>query len=73
MLDDADVDVAAEGVVRASFSNAGQVCVSAERIYVAAPVFDQFTEAFLARTRALRLGCGIDYQHDMASLISPLR
>jgi succinate-semialdehyde dehydrogenase/glutarate-semialdehyde dehydrogenase len=70
VLDDADVDVAAEGAVRASFSNAGQLCVSTERIYVAAPVFEQFTDAFVARTKALRLGSGLDYSYDMAGLIS---
>jgi succinate-semialdehyde dehydrogenase/glutarate-semialdehyde dehydrogenase len=70
VLDDADVDVAAKGAVRACFSNAGQVCVAAERIYVAAPVLEQFTAAFVARTRALRLGSGMDYSHDIASLIS---
>jgi succinate-semialdehyde dehydrogenase/glutarate-semialdehyde dehydrogenase len=70
VLDDVDVDVAAEGAVRASFSNAGQLCVSAERIYVAAPVLEQFTDAFVARTRALRLGSGLDYRHEMASLMN---
>jgi succinate-semialdehyde dehydrogenase / glutarate-semialdehyde dehydrogenase len=70
VLDDADVDKAAEGAIRACFSNAGQVCVAAERIYVAAPVMEQFTDAFVARTKALRLGTGLDYQHDLASLIS---
>ena len=70
VLDDVDVDVAAEGAVRASFSNAGQLCVAAERIYVAAPVQQAFTDAFVARTRALRLGSGLDYEHDMAGLIS---
>jgi succinate-semialdehyde dehydrogenase / glutarate-semialdehyde dehydrogenase len=70
VLDDVDVDVAAEGAVRASFSNAGQLCVSTERIYVAAPVFERYTDAFVARTKALRLGNGLDYSYDMAGLIS---
>jgi succinate-semialdehyde dehydrogenase / glutarate-semialdehyde dehydrogenase len=70
VLDDVDVDTAAEGAVRACFSNAGQLCVSAERLYVAAPVLEQFTDAFVARTKALRLGKGLDYSYDMAGLIS---
>ena len=41
ILDDADVDAAAEGAVRACFSNAGQLCVSTERIYVADAVFQR--------------------------------
>ena len=70
VLDDVDVDEAAEGAVRACFSNAGQLCVAAERIYVAGPVAERFTEAFVRRTEALRLGSALDYDHDMASLIN---
>lgn len=70
ILDDADVDVAAEGAVRASFSNAGQLCVAAERIYVAESVLPAFTAAFVRRTQALRLGQAMDYQQDMAGLIN---
>jgi succinate-semialdehyde dehydrogenase/glutarate-semialdehyde dehydrogenase len=70
VLDDADPEVTAEGVVRACFSNAGQLCVAAERIYVAEPVREEFTDAFVRRTEALRLGATLDYENDMASLIS---
>jgi succinate-semialdehyde dehydrogenase / glutarate-semialdehyde dehydrogenase len=70
ILDDADVAAAADGAVRASFSNAGQLCVSTERIYVAEPLFEQFTEAFVARTQAIRLGNAPDFEHDMGSLIN---
>ena len=34
VLADADLDRAAEGAVRAAFSNGGQLCVSTERLYV---------------------------------------
>ena len=71
VLDDADLETAAEGVVRACFSNAGQLCVAAERIYVAEPVREAFTAAFVRRTEALRLGATLDYENDMASLINP--
>ncbi len=70
VLDDVDVEVAAEGAVRACFANAGQLCVAAERIYVAEPVREAFTAAFIRRTRALRLGATLDYDHDMASMIN---
>jgi succinate-semialdehyde dehydrogenase/glutarate-semialdehyde dehydrogenase len=36
VLDDADPDRAAEGAVRACFDDAGQLCISAERVYLAA-------------------------------------
>ncbi|KQY47307.1 succinic semialdehyde dehydrogenase [Cellulomonas sp. Root137] len=70
VADDVDVEVAAEGAVRACFVGAGQVCVSIERIYVHEDVADAFTAAFVRRTKALRLGSGLDYRSDIGSLTS---
>ncbi|MGZ4502829.1 MAG: succinic semialdehyde dehydrogenase [Nocardioidaceae bacterium] len=70
VLRDADLDRAAEGAVRASFSNAGQLCVSTERMFVADQVYDRFLERFVARTEAMRLRPGIEWGSDMGSLIS---
>lgn len=70
VLSDADIDKAAAGAVRASFSNSGQLCVSVERIYVAAPHFDRFIAGFASRTEAMRLGDGLDWGIDMGPLIS---
>ena len=53
-----------------SFGNAGQLCVSIERIYVADALHDAFTSAFVAKTRTLRLGRSLDYEHEMGSLVS---
>ena len=70
VLRDADVEKAAEGAVRASFSNAGQLCVSTERMFVADQVYDRFVERFVARTQAMTLGATLDWGNDMGSLIS---
>src|SRR3954447_4382174 len=70
VLRDADLDRAAEGAVRACFSNAGQLCVSMERMFVADQVYDRFKEKFVARTRAMALRPGIEWGADMGSLIS---
>ena len=70
VLRDADLEKAAEGAVRASFSNAGQLCVSMERMFVADQVYDRFVQRFVERTRAMRLGVGLDWGSDMGSLIS---
>ena len=70
VLRDADLDRAAEGAVRAAFSNGGQLCVSTERLYVDAEVHDEFVEKFVARTKAMRLGAGHEWGIDMGSLIS---
>ena len=70
VLRDADIEKAAEGAVRASFSNAGQLCVSTERMYVADQVYDRFVERFVARTEAMTLGASLEWGVDMGSLIS---
>src|SRR5688500_2870911 len=70
VLRDADVEKAAEGACRAAFSNAGQLCVSAERFFVADQVYDRFVERFVARTQAMTLGATLDWEVDMGPLIS---
>jgi acyl-CoA reductase-like NAD-dependent aldehyde dehydrogenase len=71
VLRDADVERAAEGAVRAAFSNAGQLCVSAERFFVADQVYARFVERFVALTEAMTLGATLDWGNDMGPLISP--
>ncbi len=72
MIVRADVDVAraAEIAVRASFANAGQLCISMERIYIDAAVYEPFIAAFVSRTKDLRLKPGIGWGADVGSLIS---
>lgn len=70
VLDDADLDHAVQGAIRACFSNAGQLCLSIERLYVHASVFDAFAERFAAQVRAMKLGPGHDWSVQMGSLTS---
>jgi acyl-CoA reductase-like NAD-dependent aldehyde dehydrogenase len=70
VLRDADVDRAAEGAVRAGFSNAGQLCVSIERMFVADQIYDRFMARFVERTKSMRLRPGPEWGSDMGSLIS---
>ncbi len=70
VLDDADVGKAAAGAVRAAFSNAGQLCISIERIYVPATLSDGFVDRFVAAAKAMRLSAALDYSADMGSLIN---
>ena len=60
VFDDADVDAAVDGAIQAKFRNAGQTCVSANRLYVQAGVHDAFAEKFTARVRTLSVGDGFD-------------
>ena len=70
VLDDADVGKAAAGAVRAAFSNAGQLCISIERIYVPTTLWDGFVGRFVAAAKAMRLSAALDYSADMGSLIN---
>ncbi|MBB2986643.1 aldehyde dehydrogenase family protein [Terracoccus luteus] len=71
VLADADAERAAEVAVRARFTNAGQSCVCAKRFVVAAEVAEHFTEAFVARVRALRVGDPTDDHTDLGPLARP--
>jgi acyl-CoA reductase-like NAD-dependent aldehyde dehydrogenase len=68
VLCDADLDKAAEGAVRACFANAGQLCLSMERIYVADTVYPEFVTKLAARIRDIKLGAGLDFGPEMGSL-----
>ncbi|KAF0836551.1 aldehyde dehydrogenase family protein [Nocardia caishijiensis] len=56
VLADADLDRAAHGIAFGGMFNAGQVCISVERVYVEAPVYDEFVEKLTAAVAALRQG-----------------
>ena len=70
VLDDADVAKAVDGAVRACFSNSGQLCISIERIYVPAAIWNDFSARFAVRTKELKLSAALDYSADMGSLTS---
>ena len=67
VLEDADVDLAAHGAVWGAMFNAGQTCVSVERVYVLEPIYDQFVQAVVRDVQALRVGAGD--KHDFGALI----
>src|SRR5947207_3789216 len=66
---DADVDAAASKLAANAFSFAGQSCISVQRIYVEAPAFDGFVEAFLPKVEALKVGDPLDDETDVGPVI----
>lgn len=66
----ANLDKVAKAATRACFSNAGQLCISIERIYVDKTVADEFTRKFGQAVRNMKLGTAYDFSADMGSLIS---
>ncbi len=56
VLSDADLERAANFATYFSMQNAGQTCISIERVYVEAPVYDEFVAKVSEKVRALRVG-----------------
>ncbi|WP_299641506.1 aldehyde dehydrogenase family protein [uncultured Ruegeria sp.] len=56
VFDDADLDLAADIVTGVKFSNAGQICVSPNRVFVAEPVREAFAEKVVARAESAQVG-----------------
>ncbi|GMV06057.1 MAG: aldehyde dehydrogenase [Gemmatimonadota bacterium] len=69
VLEDADLDRAARGVVFGGFFNAGQTCISVERVYVVRSVYEPFVERVADLARSLRAGVGDDA--DVGPIITP--
>jgi len=67
---DADVRKTVRGAVHACFSGAGQLCVSMERMYVSAAVYDRFVPAFATAVAGMHLGPTNDFRSEMGSLAS---
>jgi len=70
VFDDADLDKAAEGAIRACFSSAGQLCISIERMYLQDGIREEFLGRFLQRVHGMRLSTAFDFDSDMGSLVS---
>ena len=68
---DADVDPywAAEEAALGAFANAGQICTSVERIYVAEAVADEFLEALVRRAGELVMGPGLAPESQLGPLV----
>ncbi|HEX6308285.1 MAG TPA: succinic semialdehyde dehydrogenase [Longimicrobiales bacterium] len=70
VLGDAHLGRAVSGAVRNAFASAGQLCMSAERIYIHDTLYDRFVAAFVEQTARLRLGARFDFAADVGCLAS---
>jgi acyl-CoA reductase-like NAD-dependent aldehyde dehydrogenase len=66
---DADFKAAVENLVDGAFFNSGQSCCGIERIYVAAPLYERFVEAFVALTNEYKLGRPLDPEVTLGPLV----
>ena len=69
VCEDANLEAASSGAVWGAFTNAGQACLSVERLYVARGIAEEFTRRCVEKARKLRVGDGNDPDTDVGPLI----
>jgi aldehyde dehydrogenase (NAD+) len=70
VLDDADVDLAVEGIVWSAFGTSGQRCTAASRVIAHEQVYDELQSKLVARAEAMRLGPGWEDDTDVGPVIN---
>lgn len=73
VFDDADMEKTLDTVTGFKFRNAGQVCISPTRFYVQENRYKEFIDGFTERTKALKVGNGMDDGVQMGPLIADRR
>jgi succinate-semialdehyde dehydrogenase/glutarate-semialdehyde dehydrogenase len=68
ILEDADVEHAAQQCVRSRLSNSGQSCIAAKRLIVVEPLRKRFTEAVVEHMRAAKVGNPLDATSEVGPL-----
>jgi len=69
IFEDADIDRAVNDVAACKFRNAGQVCISANRIYVSEKIYDTFAEKLAAKAATLKVGDPLDENTRVGPLV----
>jgi acyl-CoA reductase-like NAD-dependent aldehyde dehydrogenase len=70
VLDDADLDMAADGVLYGCFVYSGQVCESGTRALVPRSIYDEFVERLVTRAQTIEVGPTRDWDTDMGPVIN---
>ena len=70
ILPDADLDLAIDGALFATFMHQGQVCESGTRLLVPESMHDEIVERLVARTREIVVGDALDFESGMGPLVS---
>ena len=74
ILEDADLEMAAETCVNARLINGGQSCIAAKRFIVVEEVYDDFKKRFIEKMKSKKMGDPIDESNDIGPQASvPLR
>jgi 1-pyrroline-5-carboxylate dehydrogenase len=66
----ADLDIAAQGVMRSAFGMGGQKCSACSRVYVRKDVYDEFMALLVEKTKALKIGDPLDKMVFLGPLVN---
>jgi succinate-semialdehyde dehydrogenase / glutarate-semialdehyde dehydrogenase len=69
VFDDADLDEAIAGALVCKFRNSGQTCISANRIFVQAGIYDAFVSRLVEVASSLKVGNGLEPETTVGPLI----
>jgi acyl-CoA reductase-like NAD-dependent aldehyde dehydrogenase len=69
IMPDADLDKVCQAVVTTGYSNAGQVCISAQRVLALKPIYEELIERLRPRVQAIRAGNPLDETMDMGPMV----
>jgi aldehyde dehydrogenase (NAD+) len=70
VLDDADLDLAVEGILWSAFGTSGQRCTAASRVIVQEGVYDALASRLVSAAEAMRLGPGWEDDTDVGPVIN---
>ncbi|PIC65162.1 succinate-semialdehyde dehydrogenase (NADP(+)) [Sporosarcina sp. P13] len=70
VFEDADLDLAVQGVIGSKFASSGQQCVCTNRVYIQDAIYDEFSEKLQAAVESMKVGNGLDESNQMGSLIN---
>lgn len=70
VMDDADLELALEGVLWGAFGTTGQRCTATSRLILHEKIKDEFITRLLAKTKSLRVGNGILPETDIGPVIN---
>src|SRR5256884_6231082 len=70
VLDDADLDLAVEGIVWSAFGTSGQRCTAASRVIAHEAVYDRLVSRLVSEAEKLRLGVGWEEDTDVGPVIN---
>src|SRR5919109_932382 len=70
VMDDADLDLAVDGIVWSAFGTSGQRCTAASRVIAAGKVYDRVQSQLVERVEQLKLGNGLEEEVDVGPVIN---